>query len=124
MRAGRGNPDVAVHTGADIGQWAGHAVGPCYAAYGNGLEGPHVVQGIANGFMAQPNADLEYRLLLAIEGGRDAGGQAHKGVRRPERSAWLCVVGRASYPEIDIRVDLHEKAVTELRRVFEAFQRQ
>lgn len=113
---------VAVHTGTQIGQWAGHHVGPYYVTFGNGLAGPQVVEGIAEGFMSQPDADLEYRLLLAIEGGRDAGGQAHNGVPRPERSAWVCVIDRLEQPEIDLRVDLHTKAVNQLRYVFETRQ--
>ena len=112
--------DVAAHTGTEIGQWAGHKVGAGFATYGNGLAGPLVVEGIASGFMADPDADLEYRLLRAIESGRDAGGQASKGIPRPERSAWIRVVDRLDHPEVDMRVDLHEKAVTELRRVFES----
>ena len=112
---------VAVHTGTQIGRWAGHHVGPYYVTFGNGLAGPQVVEGIAEGFMSQPDADLEYRLLLAIEGGRDAGGQAHNGVSRPERSAWVCVIDRLEQPEIDLRVDLHTQAVNQLRRVFETW---
>jgi uncharacterized Ntn-hydrolase superfamily protein len=113
---------VTAHTGSAIGQWAGHVVGDGYAAFGNGLAGPQVVKGIAQGFMADTAAALEERLLQAIEGGRDAGGQAHNGVRRAERSAWLRVVGRLDFAEIDVRVDLHTHAVDELRRIFSALQ--
>jgi uncharacterized Ntn-hydrolase superfamily protein len=111
---------VSAHTGKDIGQWAGHLVGDGYVAYGNGLAGPQVVEGIVRGFMTQPDARLEHRLLQAIEGGRDAGGQANNGVPRPERSAWIRVVDRLDYPEIDVRVDLHTHAVAAIRRVLEA----
>jgi uncharacterized Ntn-hydrolase superfamily protein len=115
---------VAVHTGSRIGQWAGHHIGPYYVTFGNGLAGPQVVEGIATGFMSEPDADLEYRLLLAVEGGRDAGGQASKGVPRTERSAWICVIDRMEQPEIDLRVDLHTKAVSQLRHVFETYERE
>ena len=111
---------VAAHTGKDIGQWAGHLAGAGYVAYGNGLAGPQVVEGIVRGFMAAPDAALEWRLLRAIEGGRDAGGQANNGVPRPERSAWIRVIDRLDYPEVDVRVDLHTHAVTQIRRVLEA----
>jgi uncharacterized Ntn-hydrolase superfamily protein len=114
--------NVHVHTGAGIGQWAGHRVGPYYAAYGNGLAGAQTVEGIVAGFMSDPDAPLEERLLRGIEGGRDAGGQRSKGVHRPERSAWLRVVDRLDWPQIDLRVDMHETAVEELRRVFDAFK--
>jgi uncharacterized Ntn-hydrolase superfamily protein len=114
---------IGVHTGRDIGQWAGHATGPQCVAFGNGLARPQVVEGILGGFMAEPDGPLEERLLRAIEGGRDAGGQASNGQPRPERSAWLCVVDRSEHPLIDVRVDLHDRAVSQLRRVFEACER-
>ena len=118
----RGN-NVVAHTGPGCGKWAGHTVGPYYAAYGNGLAGPQTVAGIVSGFLKQPDAPLEDRLLLALEGGRDAGGQMSNGRPRPERSAWIRVVGRLDFPEIDVRVDLHDKTVAELRRVLEEFKR-
>jgi uncharacterized Ntn-hydrolase superfamily protein len=115
--------NVFAHTGPRIGQWAGHAVGPYYAAYGNGLAGPQTVQGIVAGFMKNPETPLECRLLEALEGGHAAGGQATNGRYRPERSAWLRVVGQLDHPEIDLRVDLHDDTLGQLRRLFEAFKR-
>jgi len=114
---------VHAHTGSQIGQWAGHETGLYYAAYGNGLAGPQTVAGIVAGFMSDPDAPLEERLMRGIEGGRDAGGQRFKGMRRPERSAWLRVVGQLDWPQIDLRVDMHDNTVAELRRIFEAFKR-
>jgi uncharacterized Ntn-hydrolase superfamily protein len=114
---------VVAHTGKGCGQWAGHTVGPCYAAYGNGLAGPQTVEGIVAGFLKEPDAPLEFRLLMALEGGRDAGGQMSKGIPRPERSAWIRVVDRLDFPEIDLRVDLHDRTVAELRRLLEEFKR-
>ena len=115
--------NVYAYTGPKIGQWAGQEVGPYYAAYGNGLAGPRTVQGIVAGFMSDPDAPLEERLLRGIEGGRDAGGQATNGVHRPERSAWLRVVDRLDHPQIDLRVDMHTNTVAELRRIFETWKR-
>ena len=115
--------NVVAHTGPGCGKWAGHRVGPYYAAYGNGLAGPEVVDGIVAGFLAEPDAPLEYRLLRGVEGGRDAGGQAMNGRPRPERSAWIRVVDRLDFPEVDVRVDMHPKAVTEVRRMLEEFTR-
>ena len=115
--------NVVAHTGPKIGQWAGHTVGPGYAAYGNGLAGPQTVAGIVSGFMKSPDAPLEFRLMEALEGGRDAGGQANKGVPRPERSAWIRVVDKLDHPEIDLRVDLHDRTVAELRRILEEYTR-
>ena len=116
--------NVFAHTGASIGQWAGHRVGPNYAAYGNGLAGPQTVDGILNGFLAEPDAPLEYRLLRGIEGGHAAGGQATKGVFRPERSAWIRVVGQLDFPEIDLRVDLHDNTLARMRQLFEQWTKE
>ncbi|MPZ46081.1 MAG: DUF1028 domain-containing protein [Betaproteobacteria bacterium] len=115
--------NVYAHTGPKIGQWAGHKTGPYYAAYGNGLAGAETVDGIVAGFMSDPDVPLEERLMRGIEGGRDAGGQRFKGMRRPERSGWLRVVGQLDWPQIDLRVDMHDNTVAELRRIFEVFKR-
>jgi uncharacterized Ntn-hydrolase superfamily protein len=98
-------------------------MGAYYAAYGNGLAGPQVVAGIVAGFLKQPDAPLEDRLLLALEGGRDAGGQESNGVHRPERSAWIRVLDQLDFPEIDLRVDLDDRSVAELRRIIAVFKR-
>lgn len=115
--------NVVAHSGPGCNQWAGHIVGPNYAAYGNGLAGPQTVEGIVRGFLAAPDTPLEDRLMMALEGGRDAGGQMSAGRKRPERSAWIRVTGVHDLPEIDVRVDLHDRTVAELRRVLEAFKR-
>ena len=75
-------------------------------AFGNGLVGPDVVDAIAKGFLAEPDADLEHRLLMGIEAGRDAGGQGTR-EHKAERSAALRVYSRDPFPDIDLRVDLH-----------------
>ena len=109
---------IAVHTGAKTRGWSGHLVGPDFACYGNVLKGPQTVQGIADGFMSDPDAPLQERLLRGIEGGRDAGGQEADGEPWPERSAWLRVVGQLDWPVVDLRVDLSNSAVTELRKIY------
>lgn len=115
---------VAAHTGSKTKPWTGHHVGTNFACYGNHLRGPETVQGIVAGFLASPQAPLEERLLAAIEGGRDAGGQASEGLGMPERSAWLRVVGNLDGPEIDLRVDLHpSNAVGELRHLYTEHKR-
>jgi uncharacterized Ntn-hydrolase superfamily protein len=106
------------YTGPGVRGWAGEVVGENHVSTGNGLVGPHVVEAIAKGFLAEPDADLEHRLLMGIEAGRDAGGQGTTELHRTERSAALLVYSRDPYPDIDLRVDLHEKAVDELRRIY------
>lgn len=113
---------VAAYTGANVRGWAGEVTGPNFISTGNGLRGQHVAEAIAKGFLAEPDADLEHRLLLALEHGRDAGGQGNATTHRTERSAALQVSSRHVHPDIDLRVDLHDKAVDELRRVWTVYK--
>jgi uncharacterized Ntn-hydrolase superfamily protein len=113
---------AAAHTGSGTRPWSGHHVGDGFVAFGNVLAGRQVIDGIVNGFLADPSAPLEYRLLAALEGGRDAGGQVGNEGRLPERSAAIFVVAEPDHADIDVRVDLHDDAVTELRRVLEEFK--
>jgi len=112
----------AAHTGSSTRPWSGHKTGGGFIAFGNVLAGPQVIDGIVAGFNAEPDAALELRLLAALEGGRDAGGQVGAEGHLPERSAVIMVVSHPDHPDIDLRVDLHDHAVTELRRVLEEFK--
>ena len=112
---------VAMHTGANTRAWAGHKVGAGYAAFGNVLAGAAVVDAIAAAFVAT-SGPLAERLLAAIEAGRDAGGQADaQGGHLPERSAALIVQGDDIAADLNLRVDVHDDAATELRRVYERY---
>ena len=114
---------VAAHTGSGTRPWSGHRIGAGYVAFGNVLAGSKVIDAIAAGFEAAPQAALEFRLLAALEGGRNAGGQVGAQGHLTERSAAICVVSDPDYPDIDVRVDLHDDAIVELRRVLEEFKR-
>ena len=113
---------IAAHTGPGCRGWAGHKDGKDCVAFGNGLVGPQVLDGMIAGFLENPGDALEYRLMRAIEGGRDAGGQGTPDAHRPERSAAIKVVDRRDYPDVDVRVDVHPTVVAELRRVLEEFK--
>jgi uncharacterized Ntn-hydrolase superfamily protein len=117
------SPDgaVAMHTGNMARPWAGHEVGADFAAFGNVLAGRQVIEGIAAGFQAQPEADLADRLLRALEGGRDAGGQMGASGHITERSAWIRVIDRRFTPLVDLRVDVHASAVDQLRHIYTEF---
>ena len=108
---------AAARTGTENRDWAGHHVHDNFIALGNVLVGEHVLDGIEEGFNKKPEANLEDRLMLAIEAGRDAGGQ-HGG----QRSAAILVYDDKEFPRIDLRVDHHEEPIAELRRVFEVFK--
>ncbi|MGZ0187556.1 MAG: DUF1028 domain-containing protein [Alphaproteobacteria bacterium] len=110
--------DVAMHTGASCRAWAGHEVGDGFAAFGNVLTGEATVAAMAAAYRASSGQSLDQRLLSALEAGRDAGGQAGgDGSHLTERSAALIVQGQDIVEDLNLRVDLHEDAVTELRRV-------
>jgi uncharacterized Ntn-hydrolase superfamily protein len=109
---------AVAYSGPHTRGYSGHVTGENYVAFGNGLVGHKVAEAIAEGFVAKPGADLEERLLMGIEAGRDAGGQGTVDDHKPERSAALLVYSQHPYPDIDLRVDLHPTAVEELRRVY------
>lgn len=109
---------VAMHTGSKCRTWAGHEVGDGFAAFGNVLAGAATVAAIAGAYRDSAGESLDERLLIALEAGRVAGGQAAAdGTPLPERSAALVVMGEDITRDINLRVDLHDDAITELRRV-------
>lgn len=114
---------AAAYSGRKTRGYSGHKVGDGFVAMGNVLAGPHVVDAMAAGYEAEPNEVLERRLLRAIEAGRDAGGQVGNDGHLTERSAAVLVHGAHDYAELDLRVDLHDRAVDELRRAFEEYDR-
>ncbi len=63
--------NACAHTGNGPRPWAGHHIGDGFVAFGNVLAGTHVIDGIASAFVANPEDELEFRLLAALEGGRD-----------------------------------------------------
>ena len=109
---------IGMHTGSRCRAWAGHVVGTGFAAFGNVLAGESTVQAMAESYRVNHALALDARLLLALDAGRAAGGQAAAdGTHLPERSAALMVRNDDIVMDIDLRVDLNDDAVTELRRV-------
>jgi len=108
---------IAARNGKNNRDWTGFHIGDNHIALGNVLKGEHVLDAIEEGFLKDPSAPLEDRLMHGIEYGRDAGGQ-HGG----QRSAAVLVYERKPFPRVDLRVDIHEEPVGELRRVFDAFK--
>ena len=107
----------AARTGRNNRDWAGHHVRDGFIALGNVLLGEHILDAIEAGYDENPAAELEDRLMRAIETGRDAGGQ-HGG----QRSAALLVYDDKDFARVDLRVDHHMEPVGELRRVFDVFK--
>jgi uncharacterized Ntn-hydrolase superfamily protein len=86
-------------------------------AGGNLLADASVPEATIAGFVAaDPQQHLGERLLLALENGLGAGGEAN-----PVRSAHLMVADELDWPVIDLRVDMHAQPITELRRLWQTF---
>ena len=108
---------AATYTGAGCLPWAGGRTGPGYAAQGNILTGPHVIDAMVEAFTGA-DGPLPDRLLAALLAGDRAGGD-----RRGRQSAALLVVrANGGYGEgddrwIDLRVDDHPDPVPELLRI-------
>jgi uncharacterized Ntn-hydrolase superfamily protein len=108
-----GDGHAAAFTGKNNVAWAGHIVGDNHVATGNVLAGPEVAQAMSEEFLAGEKLDIEERLLRAIEAGRDAGGQ-----EEGQTSAGMLVFGRETCSRCDLRVDVSEEPIAELRRVY------
>ncbi len=108
---------TATHTGGECFAWAGGRTGAGFAAQGNILAGPGVVDGLADTFLAggRPFPELLVDCLAAA----DAAG----GDRRGRESAALLVVragggyGGGNDRWMDLRVDHHDDPIGELGRL-------
>lgn len=106
-------------TGTQCFSWAGGIVGSNFAAQGNILAGPQVVDALAATF-ANSRGDLADRLLEALAAGQNAGGD-----RRGQESAALLVVrergGYGGFNDryIDLRADDHPAPIDELKRLLD-----
>jgi uncharacterized Ntn-hydrolase superfamily protein len=89
----------AVHSGAEALGIVATAVGQDAAAAGNLLANPDVPRQMIEAF-ADTRGHLAERLLLALQAGLAAGGEAG-----PVHSAGLLVVHELSWPIVDLRVD-------------------
>ena len=111
----KGNP--ATFTGSKCVPWAGGKTGEHYAAQGNILAGPEVVDAMAKAF-EESKGPLAWRLMDALEAGDKAGGD-----KRGKQSAAIYVArkgrGYAGLNDryIDFRVDDHKDPIPELARV-------
>ena len=93
-------------------QWAGHRIGPDFIAFGNLVAGEKTIDGICNAWENNRTASFDVRLLLAIEGGRDAGGQLEG-----QTSAAIKTFGRKGTARLDLRCDHAAEPIAELRRL-------
>lgn len=112
----------ASHTGAGCLPWAGGRSGRGYAAQGDQLAGPAVIDAMAASF-EESDGSLATRLLEALRAGDEAGGD-----RRGRQSAALRVVqpdagfaGSSNVP-LDLRIDDHPNPVDELARLLALYE--
>src|SRR5438874_6528270 len=110
---------AATFTGSECMDWAGGRTGDCYAAEGNILVSQDTVDALATTFEGNGHLELPERLIECLAAAQAAGGD-----RRGQQSASLLVgekdagYGKLSDTVVDLRVDDHERPITELRRIF------
>lgn len=104
--------NTAAATGAECTQAKGERMAHGALAAGNGLANEAVVGAMLAGFQGAADRSLAERLIIALEAGLAAGGEAY-----PLRSAAM-KVARPGVPllPIDLRVDFSETPISELRR--------
>ena len=109
---------VASFTGAHCTAEKGAQNGHGAIAIGNGLASASVSGAMMRGFEAAPEKTLAERLIIALEYGLEAGGEAY-----PLRSASIKIahVG-IPFPPVDLRVDFSEEPIAELRRLSELWE--
>ncbi len=107
------------YTGGGCYEWAGGMARKNFAAQGNILASPQVVDALVETFESV-RGDLAERLLTALAAGQAAGGD-----RRGQESAALLVVrpkgGYGGFNDryIDLRVDDHPHPIDELKRLLD-----
>ncbi len=115
--------EIWVHTGENAAKpYAGHIIGDHWAVSGNALTSRKTVEGMAASMNDSAGVTLSDRFIRALEAGRDAGGQSdvRTGKHMGELSCSVLVAdGKNSYPKVNLRVDYHPHAVTQLRRLYE-----
>jgi len=104
---------VFAYSGDECVDWCGHHTGDSYSVQGNMLVGKETIDAMVESFEGS-SGFLPARLLEALEAGQAAGGD-----KRGRESAALVAApfGPDPWAIIDIRVDLHEDPVAELRRI-------
>lgn len=96
-----------------------HAGAADCLAIGNILDNDKVPDRMAEAFERSHDRPFTDRLMIALEAGRDAGGE----ITGPLRSSGLRVTGEEGVDLCDLRIDSsHGDAVADLRALFDAYQ--
>jgi uncharacterized Ntn-hydrolase superfamily protein len=107
------NGEAAAYSGAKTLGVHQERVGTGVVAAGNMLSSAAVIDAIVDAFEAS-GGELEERLLIALEAGLRAGGEAG-----PVHSAGLSVVREVAWRETDLRVDWSDDPLGDLRTLLE-----
>jgi uncharacterized Ntn-hydrolase superfamily protein len=106
--------NTAAFSGETKGAYSGHIEGRQYVVMGNAVVSEEVVQAMAGAMDATIRDELWDRLMAAIEAGGNAGGQ-----KEGQFSAAILVYSDEPFADLDLRVDFHEGAIAELRRIYD-----
>jgi uncharacterized Ntn-hydrolase superfamily protein len=110
---------TANHTGPRCMDWKGHRPGEHFTVQGNLLDGPEVVDAMAESYdPAQPHVGR--RLLQCLEAGEAAGGD-RRGLESAALSIWQegAAYGGGLDIGTDLRVDDHATPIAELARLLD-----
>jgi uncharacterized Ntn-hydrolase superfamily protein len=114
-----GDGGSATYTGARALGITGTEQGLDCAAAGNLLAGESVVAAMVRAFEHRAELHLAERLLVALEAGAAAGGEAG-----PVHSAGFCVYGREVWPFAELRVDWSDTPLADLRTLWQRYEPQ
>lgn len=113
------NGNVAVHTGKNCIDYAGHIKGNNYSVQANMMLNNKVPQAMSAAFERSKGKKLGERLLIALEAAQSVGGD----IRGQQSAAILVVPGKSNNEPwnertVDLRVDDHAAPLKELRRLY------
>jgi uncharacterized Ntn-hydrolase superfamily protein len=108
---------TAAFSGSRVQPRSAEEFGDGCVVLGNMLANEHVGPAMRKAFEDSQDEPLAERLVRALEAGEAAGGEP-----LPLRSAALLVAGDQLFPLVDLRVDLSEQALSELRRTWDAYR--
>ena len=108
---------TAAFSGSRVHPFLAEEFGDGCVVVGNMLAGKHVGSAMRRTFEDGADEPLAERLLRALESGEAAGGE-----QMPVRSAALVVVGDQLFPLVDLRVDLSDRPLADLRRTWAAYR--
>ncbi len=106
---------TSVYCGEHAHAAAASRVGAGCIAMIDGWPGETVVHALQKSFESGADLRLDARILAALEA-------VDATVAAAMRSVALVVYGDEDYSDVDLRVDMHERPIAELRRLYDVYQ--